>query len=185
MGCLAYARRKFHEALQSDPARAKAPLEQFGAIYGIERDIKEGNITGESKRTIRMEISMPLLKALKEWKQATYNEVLPKSPTGTAIAISLKRWDKLALYAENHLLDPDNNIVENSIRPIAIGRKKFLFAGNHNIAQNAVIIYNLHGTCKAHGIEPYKWLNNIQIKLPDNPVNKLRDLLPQYYNQQQ
>ena len=185
VGCLAHARRKFHEALQSDPARAKLALEQFGAIYSIERDIKEGNITGESKRTLRMEKSMPLLQELKEWMQDTYHEVLPKSPMGTAIAYSLKRWDKLALYAETHLLDPDNNTVENSIRPIAIGRKNYLFAGNHNAAQNAAMIYSLLGTCKAHGIEPYQWLFNILIKLPDYPVNKLRDLLPQYYNQQQ
>jgi transposase len=180
VGCLAHARRKFHEALQSDRARAEAALEKFGAIYAIEKSIRENKITGEDKRSVRLEQALPLLNELKDWMVATYQEVLPKSPIGTALAYSLKRWDKLALYAETHLLDPDNNRVENSIRPIAIGRKNYLFAGNHNAAQNAAMIYSLLGTCKAHGIEPYQWLKDILVKLPNHPINRLKELLPQF-----
>ncbi len=101
---------------------------------------------------------------------------------GKAIHYSLKRWDKLCLYAETAILDPDNNKVENSIRPVVIGRKNYLFAGSHEAAQQGAMMYSLLGTCKAHGIEPYAWLQDILIKLPAHPINKIKELLPQYYN---
>jgi hypothetical protein len=82
-------------------------------------------------------------------------QLLPKSAIGQAIAYSLSRWDKLMIYASDGALDIDNNLVENSIRPIAIGRKNYFFAGSHEAAQWAAIIYSLLGTCKLKGVEPF------------------------------
>lgn len=182
VGCLAHARRKFHEASNSDKTRANEALKRFQAVYDIERQIKITQISGEEKKQSRIAHALPLLKELKSWMEKTYPQVLPSSAMGKAINYSLKRWDKLCLYAETAILDPDNNKVENSIRPVAIGRKNYLFAGSHEAAQRGAMMYSLLGTCKAHGIEPYAWLKDILIKLPAHPINKIKELLPQYYN---
>jgi hypothetical protein len=87
---------------------------------------------------------------------------------GKAIEYNLKRWDKHCLYAQTDILEPDNNKVENSIRPLAIGRKNYLFAGSHEAAQRGAMMYSLLGTCKANGIEPYAWLKDILENYPHN-----------------
>ena len=105
-------------------------------------------------------------------------EVLPKSPIGTAIAYTLARWDGLCVYITNGKLNIDNNPVENSIRPIAIGRKNYLFAGSHDAAQRTAILYSLLATCKLNDINPYTWLKETLIAIPNHPVNRLEELLP-------
>ena len=82
------------------------------------------------------------------------------------------------VYCNDGKLEIDNNLVENSIRPIAIGRKNYLFAGSHEAAQNAAMFYSLLGTCKLKGIEPFQWLKNLFEVLPDHSANKLEELLP-------
>jgi hypothetical protein len=181
VGCLAHARRKFHEAMQSDKIRAEEALAHFQSVYAVERHIREENINGEDKLQYRKAHAIPLLQELKNWMVKTYPEVLPKSVMGKAIEYNLKRWDKLCLYAQTGILEPDNNKVENSIRPVAIGRKNYLFAGSHDAAQRGAMMYSLLGTCKAHGIEPYAWLKDILEKLPTQPINRIKELLPQYY----
>lgn len=105
-------------------------------------------------------------------------QVLPKSLIGKAISYNLARWDRLCIYAHHGHLEIDNNPVENSIRPIAIGRKNYLFAGSHDAAQRAAVVYSLLGTCKINDINPYDWLKNTLAKIPDHKVNCLHELLP-------
>jgi transposase len=183
VGCLAHARRKFHEAIPSDADRAHTALSMLQAIYAVERQIKTQELSGSDKRQYRQTHAQPLLDAFKAWMIETYATLLPKSAMGKAIEYSLKRWDKLSLYAQTDLLEPDNNKVENSIRPVAIGRKNYLFAGSHSAAQRGAVIYSLLGTCKAHGIEPYAWLHDVLRRLPSHPINRIKELLPQYYKQ--
>ena len=111
--------------------------------------------------------------------QKTYPEVLPGSAIGKAIFYSLNRWDKLSLYATNEKLNPDNNMVENSIRPIVIGRKNYLFAGSHAAAQRAAMFYSLLATCKNYQINPYEWLHDILTRIAKHPINRIQVLLPQ------
>jgi transposase len=181
VGCLAHARRKFHEAMQTDKTKAEEALALFQSVYAVERYIREHQLVGEAKLQYRKDNALPLLEELKSWMMKTYPEVLPKSAMGKAIEYNLKRWDKLCLYAQTDILEPDNNRVENSIRPIAIGRKNYLFAGSHDAAQRGAMMYSLLGTCKAHGIEPYAWLKNILQRIPSHPINRIKELLPQYY----
>lgn len=91
---------------------------------------------------------------------------------------SLQRWDKLMIYATDGKLEIDNNLVENSIRPVAIGRKNYLFAGSHNGARRAAMLYSFLGTCKINDINPFEWLRDVLDKIPDYPINKIRELLP-------
>jgi hypothetical protein len=95
--------------------------------------------------------------------------------------VRTERWDKLSLYAQTDILEPDNNRVENAIRPVAVGRKNYLFAESHDAAQRSALFYSLLGTCKAHGINPYDWLTDVLRRLSSHPINRIRELLPQHY----
>jgi transposase len=154
-------------------------------LYAIERHCTEQQLTGDSRKEIRQIQSLPILKSLGDWMLEQYQLVLPKSPIGKALAYSIKRWDKLSAYAHNGILLPDNNPIENSVRPVAIGRKNYLFAGSHEAAKRSAMLYSLLGTCKMHGINPYIWLQNVLSKISQYPVNKIRELLPHIWIQQQ
>ena len=99
---------------------------------------------------------------------------------GKAINYSLLRWDKLCVYAGHGGLEIDNNLIENLVRPLAVGRKNHLFAGSHQGAKHAAILYSLFGSCKLNGLDPFKYLNAVLDRLPDYPINKISDLLPCY-----
>lgn len=109
--------------------------------------------------------------------QNEYGRVLPQSPMGKAIRYSLERWNKLSLYVSDGKLEIDNNLVENTIRPVALGRKNYLFAGSHRAAQNAAMLYSFLGTCKINNVNPYEWMTDVLKRIPSHPVNKLEELL--------
>lgn len=176
--CMAHARRKFNEAQQSDKARAEHALTMFQQLYAVERRIKDNTLTGEDLLQLRQKEAVPILKALKEWMTIQYPKVLPKSHIGKAIAYCLPRWEKLSIYTTNAILNIDNNPVENAIRPVAIGRKNYLFAGSHDAAQRAAMIYSLFATCRLHGINPYDWLKDVLQRMHLFTSLNLDQLLP-------
>ena len=178
MHCMAHARRMFHEALQNDEARANYALEQMGQLYIIERTCKEQALSFAQIQSIRLQQCVPILESLSKWMKEQYMQVTPKSAIGKALAYSIERWARLSLYTQNGMLNIDNNPVENSIRPVAVGRKNYLFAGSHEAAQRSAMLYSLLGTCKMHGIEPYRWLREVLEKIADHPINQITDLLP-------
>jgi transposase len=183
--CMAHARRKFFEAKGNDAVRSEYALEQMQHLYAIERDCKEKKLTNEQKQTVRMEQATPVLEHLGKWMKEQYAMVLPKSPIGQALAYSINRWDKLCIYTTNGMLCIDNNPVENSIRPVAIGRKNYLFAGSHEAAKRSAMLYSLMGTCKLHNINPFTWLREVLSILPAYPINKIKELLPHNYKPKQ
>jgi transposase len=177
--CMAHARRKFSEALPNDKVRAEYALTQIQKLYAIERYIDEQSMTAETKLSYRQEHARPVLKSLYLWMQQAIQEVLPASLIGKALVYSLQRWERLSLYAESPQLHVDNNPIENSIRPIALGRKNYLFAGNDKAAQRAAMFYSLLATCKNHNVNPYDWLKDVLARVNDYPMKKIEDLLPQ------
>ena len=179
LNCIAHARRKFVDALQNDKHRCEHALTLFQELYAIERKAKQEELSADAILTLRQEKSMPVLKELKEWMVVEYPKVLPSGAIGNAIAYSLKRWGKLCVYATDGRLCIDNNPVENAVRPVAIGRKNYLFAGSHEAAQRAAMIYSLLATCRLHNINPYTWLKDVLIRMPDYDVKNLTELLPQ------
>jgi len=179
LNCMAHARRKFSEALLNDKDTASYALAEIQKLYAIERHIADNAIIGKDKLRYRKENAVPLLEQLGVWIRKTYTEILPASAIGKALSYSLTRWDKLSLYATNDILNIDNNPVENSIRPVAIGRKNYLFAGSHAAAQRAAMFYSLLATCKNHQINPYNWLYNVLNRIATHPINRIRELLPQ------
>lgn len=182
--CMAHARRKFHEALSNDKDRAGYALEQIQKLYAIEREARETGITGDALTQYRQQHAIPILGSLGKWMKQAYMQVLPKSAIGKALEYSITRWDALSLYATSGLLNIDNNPVENSIRPVAVGRKNYLFAGSHDAAQRAAIFYSLFATCKIHGVNPYDWLKDVLDKLAYWKINALEELLPQNWKEE-
>jgi transposase len=176
--CMAHARRKFDEAKDNDLARASYALTQIQKLYELERQAKVTGLTTVARLQLRQEKAIEILTSLKAWMLENYKAVLPKSTIGQALHYSLERWDKIMLYTTNGNLEIDNNRVENAIRPVAIGRKNYLFAGSHNGAARAAMLYSFLGTCKINDINPFEWLRKTLEKIPTHPVNKLQELLP-------
>jgi transposase len=176
--CMAHARRKFEQALDNDKERAGYVLQEMQKLYALERKAREENYTHVQRYELRQAESVPVLKTLHGWFKENIVHVLPKSTIGEAIAYSLKRWEKLMLYTTDGKLEIDNNLVENVIRPVALGRKNYLFAGNHEAAQRSAMLYSFMGTCKLRTVEPQQWLKTTLSKLPDHKANSLHLLLP-------
>lgn len=178
INCMAHARREFDEAKSNDAVRASYVLTQMQELYAIERRAKELNLSHRQRYELRQQESAPLLQGLEQWFKENMVQVVPKSPIGKAIAYSLSRWEKLSYYATDGEVNIDNNPVENTIRPLAVGRKNYLFAGSHQAAQRAGEFYSLLNTCKLNGIEPWEWLKETLSKIADTKANQLHLLLP-------
>lgn len=176
--CLAHARRKFKESLPYDNDRATYALGKFKQLYDIERRCKEENCTVDAIKDRRQRESVPILNELHTWMVEQYKLLLPSAPLSMAIGYSLKHWERLCFYTTDGKLKPDNNPVENSIRPAALGRKNFLFAGSNRGAQRIAIIYSLVGTCKMQGVNPLEWLTDVLGRINEHPINKIHELLP-------
>lgn len=176
--CMAHARRKFKDAINNNSAPAEHVLIEMQKLYDVERTCRELNYTHQQRYELRQEKSMPVLKNLHQWLKDNMNVGSKKSAIRTAINYSLQRWEKLMIYASNGVLEIDNNLVENSIRPVALGKKNYLFAGSDAAAQISAMIYSFVGTCKLKGVEPFQWLKNVLEVLPDWKANRLEELLP-------
>ena len=178
IACMAHARRKFEAAQENDPEKANHALVEIQKLYAMERYFTENELSSVRVKELRQQDALPVLDEFNVWLKDQYTQVLPKSSMGKAIAYSLKLWDQLTAYTQNGEWSIDNNAVENKIRPLALGRKNYLFAGSHDAARQAAMMYSFFGTCKLNGIEPLKWLTETLRKIPDTKVNQVHTLLP-------
>lgn len=178
--CMAHARRKFDEAKGNDLARASHVLTEMQKLYALERQAKDNELSHDELYQLRQQQAVAVLVDLKSWMLENYKAVLPQSTIGQALHYSLQRWKKLCLYTTDGRLQIDNNLVENTIRPVAIGRKNYLFAGSHNGARRAAMLYSFLGTCKINEVNPFEWLRHVLNVIPNHPVNKLQELLPTF-----
>jgi transposase len=178
MHCMAHARRKFEKALTNDHDRAAHAMTEIQKLYRIERLAKEYNISEERHKKLRNRMARPILEQLGAWLATESKKIRPTSSIGEAIIYAHKRWDKLMLYLDDVSLCIDNNLIENKIRPIAIGRKNYLFAGSHQAAQNIAMLYSLLGTCKLNNINPHQWLTDVLNRIHNHDINKIHQLLP-------
>jgi len=177
-GCMAHARRKFENAKDNDPKRADYVLERMRKLYMTEREARENNFSFEKRKELRAEKSLPVLQELEKWMKEQLPEVLPKSSIGQALVYTLGLWNRLTRYIDNGQVEIDNNLIENSIRPVALGRKNYMFAGSHEAAQQAAMIYSFLGTCKINDVEPLGWLKGVLQRIQDHSIQKLDELLP-------
>ena len=178
LGCMAHARRKFNDALVNDKTRAAYAMELIQRLYAIERRAREEGLSHKQIYQLRQKESKPLMDQFHAWLKQNLPEVLPKSTIAKAIAYTLGQWDKLYGYLQAGHLLIDNNEVENKIRPVALGRKNYLFAGSHQGARRAAMIYSFFGTCLQHNIDPQAWLTDVLERIPHHPINQIEELLP-------
>ncbi|MCB1567533.1 MAG: IS66 family transposase [Xanthomonadales bacterium] len=177
LGCWAHARRKFVDLYKASksPIAAEA-IERIGQLYRIEREAAD--LDPDERTHWRQTHARPLLDALHTWLQALHLQVLGNSGTAKAIAYCLKRWTALARYADNGRYPIDNNPIENAIRPVALGRKNWLFAGSETAGRRAAAIMSLLATAKANQRDPHAWLNDVLNRLPTTKDRDIATLLP-------
>ncbi len=178
LACFAHARRKFENALSNDKKRASWMLKHIRYLYLVERRARDGSLSYEERYEFRQRHSVRQLKNIRQWLIKNKAEVLPKSSIGKAVDYTLNLWSRLARYVDDGRFEIDNNLVENSIRPIALGRKNYLFAGSHNGAKWAAILYTLLAAAELKGLEPKAYLKELLKKIPDYPMKRLEELLP-------
>jgi len=178
IGCWAHARRKFEQALDNDPVRANYALAQIKKLYDFERYATEANYTHEQIKALRTEKSFPILKDFEEWMLEQTAQILPKSPIGKAILYTCGMYRRLVRYTLDGRYRIDNNLAENAVRPLALGRKNYLFCGNHEAAERTAIIYSLMGTCMANNVNPQEWLTDVLNRIQDHNIQRLHELLP-------
>ena len=177
LGCLAHARRKFfdlHKANQS-PMALEA-LNRIAVLYAIEAEGKDFGI--EERKGLRAEKSLPQLTALHAWLLDVRTQTVSGGGSAKALDYSLKRWSALSRYANSGHLPIDNNAVENCIRPIALGKKNWLFVGSERAGRRAAAIQTLLGTAKLNGLNSAEWLKDTLEKLPTWPNSRIDELLP-------
>ncbi|MEI6143352.1 MAG: IS66 family transposase [Mariniphaga sp.] len=178
LGCMAHARRKFEQALNDDPQKAKYALEIFGDLYDIERYTQENKLSYDEIKQLRREKSYPILQAFEKWLDENCRKVLPKSLIGKAILYTYNVYPRLVRYVLDGRYKIDNNGAENGVRPLALGRKNYMFCGNDAAAERTALIYSLLGSCKLAGINPTVWLTDVLNRIQDHSVLRLSELLP-------
>jgi hypothetical protein len=177
VGCLAHARRKFFDLHVSNKSQiAHSALEQIARIYEIEREIRE--LPADERQRIRQERSKPLLDALHQWIILNRQKITDGSATAKALDYSLRRWGALTRFISNGQLPIDNNHIENQIRPIAIGRNNWLFAGSLRAGKRGAAIMSLIQSAKLNGHDPYAYLKDVLTRLPTQRNSMIGELLP-------
>lgn len=176
--CMAHARRKFSDALKYAREEATYVLGRMQVLYALEQEMRDNQVSWEKRTRLRQEKASPVLKELKDWMTGQFPRTLPKSPLGQAIAYALPRWEGLSAYTMHGQMEIDNNLVENSIRPIAIGRKNYLFAGSHQAADMTAAMYSFTATCKKNGVDEFEWLKDVFERIQSHKQKDLYQLLP-------
>lgn len=177
--CLAHIRREFFEAKGNDQKRAAEALALIQKMYKVEELARDAKLDAEGRLALRREKLRPLFEQFKTWLDANITATTPSSPIGKAIAYALNRWPNMQVILEDGRVEIDNNLVENAIRPIAIGRKNYLFAGSHDAAKRAAAIYTFFAACKQHNVEPEAWLTDVLNRIGDTKITQLHTLFPQ------
>ena len=164
IGCMAHARRKFHDLYANHRSDlADEALRYFGELYKIEREARELHLDSEGRRQLRQQRAKPIAEALREWLTRQRSQVPDGSATMKAIDYSLGRWAALVRYLEDGDLPIDNNHIENRIRPIALGRSNWLFAGSLRAGKRAAAVMSLIQSAKLNGHDPYHYLKDVLI----------------------
>ncbi len=179
-GCWAHCCRKVEAALQAGDERARYALGLIALIYDNERQADEDQVTVEERTRRRQLGTRPVIDQLGAWARRMQLVLVPKSPLGKAVGYLMSQWDSLLVFLDDGRVDPDNNWVERSLRPIAVGRKAYLFAGSDAGGKRAAIVYTVIGNCVMAGIDRWDYLHNVLSKLACGwPMSRLAELLPQ------
>ena len=180
LSCWAHARRYFDKALENDRERASHVMKLIQLLYAIEALARESEMSHQQRHALRLDKSLPIINEIGQYIQQERDKVTPKSPIRQAFEYCANRWLSLQNYLTNGMLEIDSNLVENSIRPLALGRKNYLFAGSHDAAKDIAMFCSFFATCTKNNIDPQKWLTYVIQNINDTKTSKVKDLLPQF-----
>ena len=166
LNCLVHIRRHFEQALDENREMAEHGLTQIQHIYRIEHCCDKAGLSYDERKAKRRELAGPVMDAMKVWMETEGIKYSPNSQAGKAITYAYTRWDNMMRCLEDGRLLWDNNLAENAIRPITLGRKNYLFCGNHEAAVNMSVICSLLATCKEHDVNPRDYLNDVIARMP-------------------
>ena len=177
VGCLAHARRKFHDLwVNHQSPLAEEALKYFGGLYEIERQVRE--LTAEERQRIRQLQARPIADKFHDWLRLQRQKTTEGTAIAKAINYSLGRWQALTRFLDDGSLPIDNNWVENRIRPIALGRSNWLFAGTLRAGQRAAAVMSLIQSARLNEHDPYRYLKDVLERLPTQPASRIGELLP-------
>lgn len=179
-GCMAHARRKFHDVLKIDPENreAAAVITIMARLYAVEKEAREEGLAAEQRQELRQRKSKPITEALKERLEEIARTSLPSSKLGQACAYALKQWPRLTACLDHGLIEIDQNACENQMRPVALGRKNWIHIGSEEAGPKIAAILSIFATCKRLGINLRDYLNDVLPKLPNWPISKVEELSP-------
>jgi transposase len=180
LSCWAHARRYFEKSLENDRERASHVLKLIQLLYAIEALAREAGMSHQERKELRLDKSRPIINEIGKYIYEQRNKVTPQSPIGKAFEYCSNRWNSLDNYLTHGMLEIDSNLVENSIRPLALGRKNYLFAGSHEAAKDIAMFYSFFATCTKNDIDPQKWLTYVIRNINDTKNSELKFLLPQF-----
>lgn len=176
--CMAHARRKFVEARKDYQQQADYVLDQMQELYALEQRMRDEKMDWEQRTIQRKEHAVPVLESLGKWFEENYYKNRPGSPFAKAIEYSRSRWPGLSAYALHGQMEIDNNLVENAVRPLAIGRKAYLFSGSHQAAEMAAGMYSFMASCKKNNVNEFEWLKDVFERIQSHKQKDLYQLLP-------
>lgn len=177
-GCMDHCRRGFEKALTNDNKRASHALDLIRSLYAVEASARELELDAHERLELRKEKSVSVYNDLIAWANKSLTEVTPKSPIGKAIVYLLDRKNELGRFLEDGRIEISNILIENGIRPLAIGRKNYLYAGSEDGARRLATAYTIIGTCIKNGINVRDYLNHVLTELPRRMSKNIDDLLP-------
>lgn len=178
VSCLAHIRRKFFEAQSNHPALAAHALGLIQQLYAFEREYQEQRLSPQEVAERRTQQARPVYEALLAWVSEHHEACLSSEAIGKALQYAYKELPQLEIYLSDGRVEIDNNLIENTIRPMAIGRKNYLFCGSHDAAERTAMMYSFFATCKTVGLNPWEWLRDVLQRLENHPQKRIAELLP-------
>ena len=177
VNCMVHIRRHLEQALDENRPMAEHGLKEIQHLYKIEHMCDDAQMSFDERKAKRQELSKPIMEAMKLWMETEGVKYSESSLIGKAITYAYTRWDNMMRYLDDGRLLLDNNLAENEIRPVTLGRKNYLFCGNHEAAQNMAVVCSLLATCRNHDVNPRDYLNNVISQMPYHTKASYEELL--------
>jgi transposase len=177
VGCWAHCRRGLHEALAESKLAAWF-VRQIGLLYAVEKELRQKKAGPQLRAAVRAWQSRPVLQRLHRAMELVRRRTLPQGLLGGAIDYALKRWDALNRFVDDGVLEIDTNLLENLIRPSALGKRNWMFIGHPKAGERSAVIYTLLGSCRRHGINPFDYLKDLFTRLPAAKITEIRAFTP-------
>ena len=178
IGCWSHARRRIFDSQDTEPGRARLLLKLISGLFEVEDEARQGNLGAEERRALRQARSVPLLALIDEKRKVYENEVTPKSPLGEGLRYMRNQWAALTRFVEDGEVEIHNNAAENALRTVAVGRNNWLFAGSEQGGRRAAILYSIIASCRLAGVDPFKYLEDILLRIATHPMSRIGELTP-------